>query len=140
MINVMAQASALGAALAIHKHWNTKLLSNDIIGLKYYSTNKLVAFEPSKDEKGNFLDLILIETYSATPKCHQLGDSIMNAVETGKLKKGDLLPSINELSYILEISHDTAVKGHKYLEKVGVILNTRQLTCSMYSLRTGRNW
>ena len=54
----MAQDSALGAALAIHKHCNTKPLSNDIIDLKYYSTNKLVEFEPSKDEKGNFLDLI----------------------------------------------------------------------------------
>ena len=107
----MAQASALGAALAIHKHWNTKLLSNDIIGLKYYSTNKLVAFEPSKDEKGNFLDLILIETYSATPNYHHLGDSLMNAIETGKLKKGDHLPSINELSCILKISRDKSLQG-----------------------------
>ncbi|MES2874094.1 MAG: FGGY family carbohydrate kinase [Bacteroidota bacterium] len=37
----MAQASALGAALAIHKHWNTKALANDIIDLKYYSVNKI---------------------------------------------------------------------------------------------------
>ena len=40
----MAQASALGAALAIHKHWNTKPLANDIIDLKYYSVNKLNRF------------------------------------------------------------------------------------------------
>ena len=33
----MAQASAIGAALSIHKHWNKKPLSNDIIELKYYS-------------------------------------------------------------------------------------------------------
>ena len=33
----VAQASALGAALAIHKHWNTKSLPADIIGLKLYS-------------------------------------------------------------------------------------------------------
>ncbi|MHA4896454.1 FGGY-family carbohydrate kinase [Pedobacter sp. PWIIR3] len=33
----MAQATAIGAALAIHKSWNTKPLPNDIIGLKYYS-------------------------------------------------------------------------------------------------------
>ncbi len=31
------QASALGAALAIHKHWNTKPLPADIIDLKLYS-------------------------------------------------------------------------------------------------------
>lgn len=33
----MAQATAAGAALAIHKAWNTRVLPNDIIELKYYS-------------------------------------------------------------------------------------------------------
>ncbi len=32
----VAQASALGAALAMHKHWNTKPLPSDIIELKLY--------------------------------------------------------------------------------------------------------
>lgn len=33
----MAQATAVGSALAIHTAWNTKPLPNDIIELKYYS-------------------------------------------------------------------------------------------------------
>ncbi|SHE53395.1 FGGY-family carbohydrate kinase [Pedobacter caeni] len=33
----MAQATAVGAALAIHKSWNSKALPNDIIQLKFYS-------------------------------------------------------------------------------------------------------
>jgi len=33
----MAQATAVGAALSIDKHWNKKPLPNDIIELKYYS-------------------------------------------------------------------------------------------------------
>jgi rhamnulokinase len=33
----MAQATAVGAAIAIHDSWNTKPMPNDIIGLKYYS-------------------------------------------------------------------------------------------------------
>ncbi len=33
----LAQASALGAALAIHKHWNSKPLPSDIIKLKLFS-------------------------------------------------------------------------------------------------------
>ena len=33
----IAQASALGAALAIHQHWNPKPLPQDIIELKLYS-------------------------------------------------------------------------------------------------------
>jgi hypothetical protein len=30
------QATAMGAALAIHSHWNTRSLPGDIIELKYY--------------------------------------------------------------------------------------------------------
>jgi L-fuculokinase len=33
----MAQATAIGTALSIHKHWNTKSMPNDIIELKYYA-------------------------------------------------------------------------------------------------------
>jgi sugar (pentulose or hexulose) kinase len=35
----MAQATAIGAALCIHKSWNQKPLPNDIIELKYFSSN-----------------------------------------------------------------------------------------------------
>ena len=33
----MAQATAVGTALAIHKAWNDKPLPTDIIGLQYYA-------------------------------------------------------------------------------------------------------
>ncbi len=36
----MAQATAIGAALAIHTEWNSKPIPNDIITLKYYSQNQ----------------------------------------------------------------------------------------------------
>jgi sugar (pentulose or hexulose) kinase len=36
------QASALGAAMAIHQHWNTKPLPMDIIGLQLYSTHTVI--------------------------------------------------------------------------------------------------
>lgn len=39
----MAQATAVGTAIAIHQHWNSKPLPNDIIELKYYS----VAHDPA---------------------------------------------------------------------------------------------
>jgi DNA-binding transcriptional regulator YhcF (GntR family) len=68
-----------------------------------------------------FFDFILIAEYSATPKYLQLSNAIIKAVEQGKLKKETLLPSINELSYKLEISRDTAEKGYKYLKNIGVI-------------------
>ncbi len=39
----MAQATAIGAAMAIHQAWNTKPLPADIIELKYYSSNKSIS-------------------------------------------------------------------------------------------------
>jgi len=45
----------------------------------------------------------------------------MRAVQTGQLKKDDVLPSINELSFEYEISRDTAEKGYKQLKKMGLL-------------------
>ncbi len=64
---------------------------------------------------------IHIDGYSATPKYLQLTNSIKDAIIAGKIKKDDLLPSINELSCILEISRDTAEKGYKHLKSLGIV-------------------
>ncbi|TCC98922.1 GntR family transcriptional regulator [Pedobacter psychroterrae] len=72
-------------------------------------------------KKTSFFDFIVIDGDSATPKYLQLSSAIIKTIEQGKLKKNDLLPSINELSYKLEISRDTAEKGYKYLKNIGVI-------------------
>ncbi len=37
----VSQATAIGAALAIHKDWNTKQVPADMIDLKYYAANKV---------------------------------------------------------------------------------------------------
>ena len=66
-------------------------------------------------------DFIHIDEYSATPKYLQLTNSILTAIEAGKINKNDMLPSINEVSYELEISRDTAEKGYKYLKNIGVL-------------------
>lgn len=71
----------------------------------------------------DFLKIIHIDDYSATPKYLQLGNSIIAAIENDSLKKDDILPSINEMSYVFEISRDTAEKGYKYLKKIGVIVS-----------------
>jgi len=69
----------------------------------------------------SFADFIQIDGYSITPKYLQLTNSILKAVETGKIAKDYLLPSINELSYQLDLSRDTIEKGYKHLKKIGVI-------------------
>jgi DNA-binding transcriptional regulator YhcF (GntR family) len=66
-------------------------------------------------------DWIRVDEFAATPKYLQLTNSILKAIEAGKIRKNDLMPSINELSFELEISRDTAEKGYKYLKKMGVL-------------------
>src|SRR5690554_3598000 len=68
-----------------------------------------------------FFDYVSIDEHSVTPKYIQLTNSVLKAIETGKLKKNEMLPSINELSYVLEISRDTAEKGYKHLKTMGAL-------------------
>lgn len=72
-------------------------------------------------KQANIFDWIRVDEFSATPKYMQLTNSVLKAIASGKIKKNDLMPSINELSYELEISRDTAEKGYKYLKKMGVL-------------------
>ncbi|MDR6786173.1 DNA-binding transcriptional regulator YhcF (GntR family) [Pedobacter africanus] len=69
----------------------------------------------------NFFDFIHVDEYSSTPKYLQLTNSILSGIESGKIEQGYLLPSINELSYELDISRDTAEKGYKHLKKIGIV-------------------
>ena len=68
-----------------------------------------------------FYKLIYFDEFSATPKYRQLANSIVKAIEDGKLQVDDVLPSINELSFQFEICRDTAEKGYKYLKNLGII-------------------
>lgn len=67
-------------------------------------------------KNAKIFSLIQIDEYSATPKYLQLTNSILNGIEAGKIVKDELLPSINELSFELEIARDTEEKGYKYLK------------------------
>ncbi len=71
--------------------------------------------------KKSVFQYLSIDYYSATPKYLQLANSIIKAIGDGKIKKDELLPSINELSFEFEISRDTAEKGYKHLKKIGVL-------------------
>jgi DNA-binding transcriptional regulator YhcF (GntR family) len=64
---------------------------------------------------------IILDDHSATPKYQQLANSIVDAVRSGRIKKDDVLPSINELSFEFEISRDTAEKGYRHLKHLGIL-------------------
>ena len=66
-------------------------------------------------------DLLKIDTDKQTPKYIQIVNAITNAIRQGKLKKGDYIFSINELSDELLLSRDTVQKAYNLLRKRGVI-------------------
>ena len=70
----------------------------------------------------NIYTCIAIDEQSVTPKYLQLTNSIIKGIETGKMEKNYILPSINDLSYELEISRDTAERAYRHLkESLGII-------------------
>jgi len=69
----------------------------------------------------NIYRVIIIDEHSATPKYKQVIDSILKGIEDGRIHKDDLLPSINDLSYELEISRDTGIRAYKDLKHMGII-------------------
>ncbi|WP_343689033.1 FGGY family carbohydrate kinase [Chitinophaga sp.] len=40
----VAQATAIGAALAIHRHWNTQSLPGDLVEMRHYAVNRELAY------------------------------------------------------------------------------------------------
>ncbi len=69
----------------------------------------------------NIYRFLKIDEQSITPKYLQLANSVLHAVEINAISKDYLLPSINDLSYELDVSRDTAEKALRYLKSLGVI-------------------
>lgn len=69
----------------------------------------------------NIYQLISINELSVTPKYLQLAGSILKGVEQGGLRRGDALPSINDLSFELDIAKDTVEKAYKHLKQRGIV-------------------
>ncbi|KPM50118.1 GntR family transcriptional regulator [Jiulongibacter sediminis] len=69
----------------------------------------------------NVLELIKIDDYSVTPKYQQLGNAILDGIRKGLIKKDDMMPSINEVSFEFDISRVTVEKGYNELRKMGIL-------------------
>ncbi len=69
----------------------------------------------------NIYSIINIDEHSITAKYVQLTNAIVQAIEQGKLEKDYLLPSINEMSYELDISRDTVEKAYRKLKSLAVV-------------------
>ncbi len=72
-----------------------------------------------KDTK--IFDFIQVDEFSSTPKYQQLANSILTGIQKNLFKKGDIMPSINEISFEFDISRMTVEKGYNYLKTIGVL-------------------
>ena len=67
------------------------------------------------------VDEISIDNLSATPKYIQVAKAILKAVCEDRIRKNETLPSINELSFCLDISRDTVEKSYRHLKERGIV-------------------
>lgn len=65
------------------------------------------------------------DTSSRSPIYRQIVDQVRQAVATGRLKAGERLPSVRQLSRELVINPNTVARAYSELERDGV-LNTRK--------------
>lgn len=68
-----------------------------------------------------FFKNMVIDEFSATPIYLQLANAIVKAIRSGQLGQHEMLPSINDVSFRLEVARDTAEKAYRHLKKLGVI-------------------
>lgn len=69
----------------------------------------------------NIQNLVSLDKYSMIPKYLQLINSILEGIQSGKIKKYDLLPSINEMSCALETARSTIERAYKELKRMGLV-------------------
>ncbi len=69
------------------------------------------------------MKVISIQNNFGIPKYRQIVASIEKAIEDGKLKKDDRLPSINKVCLEFGLSRDTVLQGYDELKKRGIIFS-----------------
>ncbi|MGN6291821.1 MAG: GntR family transcriptional regulator [Chitinophagaceae bacterium] len=72
-------------------------------------------------KESRITDIITVDPYSSTAKYLQIANAVLKEIQKGRIKAGDNMPSINELSIELDIARDTVERGYKHLKKLGVI-------------------
>jgi DNA-binding transcriptional regulator YhcF (GntR family) len=72
-------------------------------------------------KKLGVIDLIKVDEYSFTSKYLQIANSVIREIKNENIHLGDNLPSINELSFELDIARDTVERGYKHLKNIGII-------------------
>ena len=67
--------------------------------------------------------IIKINEKSPQPIYQQIIDSVYRTIRAGRLKKGDKVPSINEICLSYNLSRDTVLNAFRYLKTKGVVIS-----------------
>lgn len=70
------------------------------------------------------MKILVINQKEGQTKIQSLLEAIRDAIATGRLRSGDILPSVNEMSRMSGFSRDTVVKAYQILKQQSVILST----------------
>lgn len=65
--------------------------------------------------------VIIIDPKSSTPKYRQIMDSVFDGIERKTLKKGDKIPSINQICADFNLSRDTVMFAFNELKSKGIL-------------------
>ena len=77
--------------------------------------------QTNKNTNSWFMDVFSIEKTSPTPTYQQLVNAVSDAVKRNVLKRGERLPSINQLSAHYQVSRATVEKALENLKKRGIV-------------------
>jgi len=69
--------------------------------------------------------LTAINIYSSVPVYVQIENEIRFAIASGRLKAGERLPSVRELSELLRVNPNTVAKSYRDLEVMGYLYTRR---------------
>lgn len=80
-------------------------------------------FTPEKVciKKSSIWDVVRIEEVSVIPKYMQIVNSVVKGVEQGAIQLNERMPSINEVSFELDVSRDTVEKSYRELKNMGIL-------------------
>jgi DNA-binding transcriptional regulator YhcF (GntR family) len=67
--------------------------------------------------------IIFIDPKSSSPKYRQIIDSVYKAIERRFLKKGDKIPSINQICSDFKLSRDTVMVAFNELKAKGILMS-----------------
>ena len=67
--------------------------------------------------------IIFIDSRSSKPKYRQIIDSVYNSIERKALKKGDKIPSINQICSDFNLSRDTVMMAFNELKAKGILIS-----------------